>query len=46
MLNIPCVQMIDAGVAAAPDDEAVRLSAPDVPQMLDSADAHPWRPVR
>jgi ribosomal protein S18 acetylase RimI-like enzyme len=35
VLNIPCVQMIDAGIAAAPDDEAVRLGAPDVPQMLD-----------
>ncbi|MEV8314316.1 GNAT family N-acetyltransferase [Streptomyces sp. NPDC059900] len=29
------VQMVDAGVAAAPDAEAVRLGAPDVPEMLD-----------
>jgi ribosomal protein S18 acetylase RimI-like enzyme len=29
------VQMIDAGVAAAPDDAAVRLTAADVPEMLD-----------
>src|SRR6476619_7119307 len=35
VLSIPCVQMLDAGIAAAPDDEAVRLGAPDVPQMLD-----------
>jgi len=28
------VQLVDAGVAAAPDDEAVRLSAADVPEML------------
>jgi hypothetical protein len=34
VLSIPCVQMLDAGVAAAPDDEAARLGAPDVPQML------------
>jgi ribosomal protein S18 acetylase RimI-like enzyme len=29
------VQLVDDGIAAAPDDEAVRLGAPDVPQMLD-----------
>ena len=34
VLSIPCVQMIDAGAAAAPDDQAVRLGAPDVAQML------------
>jgi ribosomal protein S18 acetylase RimI-like enzyme len=34
VLSIPCVQMTGAGAAAAPDDEAVRLGAPDVPQML------------
>jgi len=29
------VQMIDDGLPAAPDDEAVRLTAADVPEMLD-----------
>jgi GNAT superfamily N-acetyltransferase len=29
------VQLVDDGIAAAPDDEAVRLGEPDVPQMLD-----------
>lgn len=29
------VQMVDAGVDAAPDPEAVRLGAADVPEMLD-----------
>jgi ribosomal protein S18 acetylase RimI-like enzyme len=29
------VQMIDAGVPAVPDDQAVRLTAADVPEMLD-----------
>jgi ribosomal protein S18 acetylase RimI-like enzyme len=35
VLNIPGVQLVDAGVDAVPDGEAVRLGAPDVPQMLD-----------
>jgi ribosomal protein S18 acetylase RimI-like enzyme len=35
VLHIPGVQLVDAGAAAAPDDEAVRLGAPDVPEMLD-----------
>jgi ribosomal protein S18 acetylase RimI-like enzyme len=35
VLNIPGVQLVDAGAAAAPDDEAVRLGARDVPEMLD-----------
>lgn len=30
----PGVQMVDDGVAAAPDPEAVRLTAADVPEML------------
>ena len=34
VLSIPCVQMLDAEAAAAPDEEAVRLGAPDVAQML------------
>ncbi|WP_327348847.1 GNAT family N-acetyltransferase [Streptomyces europaeiscabiei] len=29
------VQLVDDGIAAAPDDEAVRLGAADVPEMLD-----------
>ncbi|MYZ37543.1 MULTISPECIES: GNAT family N-acetyltransferase [unclassified Streptomyces] len=29
------VQLVDAGVAAAPDEEAVRLGPADVPEMLD-----------
>jgi ribosomal protein S18 acetylase RimI-like enzyme len=29
------VQLVDAGIAAAPDAEAVRLTAADVPEMLD-----------
>lgn len=32
--RVPGVQMIDGGVAAAPDAEAVRLTAADVPDML------------
>jgi ribosomal protein S18 acetylase RimI-like enzyme len=32
--SIPGVQLIDDGIAAAPDAEAVRLGAPDVPPML------------
>lgn len=35
VLNIPGVQLVDAGAAAAPDGEAVQLGAPDVPEMLD-----------
>lgn len=34
-MSIPGVQMVDAGVAAAPDDEAVTLTDDDVPEMLD-----------
>ena len=37
VMSIPGVQLVDDGIAAAPDDEAVRLGAPDVPQMLDLA---------
>ncbi|QIQ01419.1 GNAT family N-acetyltransferase [Streptomyces liangshanensis] len=33
--SIGGVQMIDDGVAAAPDEEAVRLGTEDVPEMLD-----------
>ncbi|MFF2520847.1 GNAT family N-acetyltransferase [Streptomyces liangshanensis] len=33
--SIDGVQMIDEAVAAAPDEEAVRLGAADVPEMLD-----------
>ncbi|NED62479.1 GNAT family N-acetyltransferase, partial [Streptomyces sp. SID10244] len=29
------VQMVDDGVAAAPDDEAIELTTDDVPEMLD-----------
>jgi ribosomal protein S18 acetylase RimI-like enzyme len=32
--RLPGVQMVDDGVAAAPDVEAVRLTAADVPEML------------
>jgi GNAT superfamily N-acetyltransferase len=32
--QLPGVQMVDDGVAGAPDAEAVRLSAADVPEML------------
>jgi ribosomal protein S18 acetylase RimI-like enzyme len=36
VLSIDGVQMVDGGgIAAAPDEEAVRLGAPDVPDMLD-----------
>jgi ribosomal protein S18 acetylase RimI-like enzyme len=35
VLSIPGVQLVDVGVAVAPDDEAVSLGAPDVPEMLD-----------
>jgi ribosomal protein S18 acetylase RimI-like enzyme len=35
VLHIPGVQLVDAGVEAVPDAEAVPLGAPDVPQMLD-----------
>jgi ribosomal protein S18 acetylase RimI-like enzyme len=35
VLNVPGVQLVDAGAAAAPDGEAVRLGVPDVPEMLD-----------
>ncbi|AZG47142.1 GNAT family N-acetyltransferase [Gordonia insulae] len=34
-MQLPGVQMIDGGVECAPDDEAVVLSATDVPEMLD-----------
>ncbi|EOD64833.1 GNAT family N-acetyltransferase [Amycolatopsis vancoresmycina] len=33
--EIPGVQLVDEGVAAAPDPEAVRLGPADVPEMLD-----------
>jgi ribosomal protein S18 acetylase RimI-like enzyme len=32
--QVPGVQLVDAGVEAAPDDEALRLTAADVPEML------------
>jgi ribosomal protein S18 acetylase RimI-like enzyme len=32
--RIPGVQLVDDGVAAAPDDEAIRLGPADVPDML------------
>ncbi|MEU4249854.1 GNAT family N-acetyltransferase [Amycolatopsis sp. NPDC026612] len=32
---IPAVQLVDAGIAAAPEPEAVRLGPADVPEMLD-----------
>lgn len=35
VVRIPGVQMIDEGIAAAPDAEAVRLTAADVPDMLE-----------
>lgn len=34
VMNLPGVQMIDAGMETAPDDEAVRLGPADVPEML------------
>ncbi|MEV7040364.1 GNAT family N-acetyltransferase [Amycolatopsis sp. NPDC051061] len=33
--ELPGVQLVDEGVAAAPDPEAVRLGLADVPEMLD-----------
>jgi GNAT superfamily N-acetyltransferase len=33
--EMPGVQMVDAGVAAAPVDEATRLTAADLPEVLD-----------
>ena len=33
--EIPCVQLVDDTLAAAPDDEAVPLGGADVPEMLD-----------
>lgn len=33
--QLPGVQMIDTGMAAMPDEEAVRLGPADVPEMLD-----------
>ncbi|MET8851986.1 GNAT family N-acetyltransferase [Amycolatopsis sp. NPDC004625] len=33
--EIPGVQLVDEGIAAAPDPEAVRLGPADVPEMLD-----------
>ncbi|MFD3926123.1 GNAT family N-acetyltransferase [Streptomyces sp. NPDC058614] len=33
--NLEGVQLVDDGIAAAPDAEAVRLGAADVPEMLD-----------
>ncbi len=35
LMDLPGVQLVDAGVAAAPDAEAVRLGADDVPEVLD-----------
>jgi ribosomal protein S18 acetylase RimI-like enzyme len=35
VFSIEGVQMVDEGVAAAPDEEAVRLGPADVPEMLD-----------
>ncbi|MDH6135524.1 ribosomal protein S18 acetylase RimI-like enzyme [Kitasatospora sp. MAA4] len=33
--RIPCVQLVDEGVAVAPDEEAVMLGPADVPEMLE-----------
>ncbi|GAA2685343.1 MULTISPECIES: GNAT family N-acetyltransferase [Actinosynnema] len=33
--HIPAVQLVDDGITPAPDDEALRLGASDVPEMLD-----------
>ena len=35
VVNIPGVQLVDAGVDAVPDEEAVRLGPADVPEMLE-----------
>jgi ribosomal protein S18 acetylase RimI-like enzyme len=35
VMDISGVQLVDDGVAAAADDEAIRLTAVDVPEMLD-----------
>ncbi|NJC72363.1 GNAT family N-acetyltransferase [Planosporangium thailandense] len=35
MFSVDGVQMVDEGVAAAPDEEAVQLGPGDVPEMLD-----------
>jgi len=45
--TIPAVQMVDDGIAAEPDDEAVRLTAADVPEMLalvERTEPGPFRP--
>lgn len=34
LMNLPGVQMVDAAMAARPDEEAVRLGPADVPEML------------
>ena len=47
VLHIEGVQLVDEGVAAAPDPEAVRLGAADVPEMLalvEHAQPGPFRP--
>jgi ribosomal protein S18 acetylase RimI-like enzyme len=35
VMRLAGVQLVDDGIAAAPDDEAVRLEEKDVPEMLD-----------
>ncbi len=46
-MDLPGVQMIDAGVDARPDDEAAPLTAADVPEMTDLVERTrpgPFRP--
>lgn len=44
--EVPGVQMVDAGVEAHPSSEAVRLTAADVPEMLDLVDRTSPGPFR
>ncbi|MFW0793228.1 GNAT family N-acetyltransferase [Gordonia sp. CPCC 205515] len=47
VMSMPGVQMVDAGIKAVPDQEAVALTAADVPEMLDlvrRTDPGPFRP--
>jgi ribosomal protein S18 acetylase RimI-like enzyme len=38
VLRVPLLQFVDDGIAAAPDEEAVRLGRADVPEMLELAE--------
>ena len=45
-MRIPGVQLVDAGLRAEPDPDAVRLGPADVPEMLALVGADRARPVR